>query len=79
VVVADSGEDGLGKWKSHVFNVYETYRMTFGGEPPEDTVGIAILTDANATLSAASADYGEIRALREADAGSGVREVLEPL
>lgn len=79
VVVADSGEEGLGEWRSHVFNVYEAYRKTHGGEPPEDTVGIAILTDANATLSAASADYGEIRALRAADAGSGVREILEPL
>jgi hypothetical protein len=79
VVVADSGEKGLGEWRSHVFNVYEAYRKTHGGEPPEDTVGISILTDANATLSAASADYGEIRALREADAESGVRKILKPL
>ena len=42
-------------------------------------MGIAILTDANATWSAAAADYGEIRALRSADAGSGVREILPPL
>jgi hypothetical protein len=79
VVVADSGGESLGEWRSHIFNVYEAYRKTYGGDPPEGTVGIAILTDANATLSAASADYGEIRALREADAGSGVREILPPL
>lgn len=79
VVVADSGEDGLGEWKSHTFNVYEAYRKTYGGDLPEGTVGIAILTDANATLSSASADYGEIRALREADADSGIRKVLAPL
>lgn len=79
VVVADSGEEGLGEWKSHTFNVYEAYRKTYGGEPPEGTVGIAVLTDANATLSAAGADYGEIRALREADADSGVRKILAPL
>jgi hypothetical protein len=79
VVVADSGGEGLGEWRSHTFNVYEAYRETYGGDPPEGTVGISILTDANATLSAASADYGEIRALREADAGSGVREILPPL
>jgi hypothetical protein len=79
VVVADSGEEGLGEWKSHTFNVYEAYRKTYGGEPPEGVVGIAILTDANATLSAAGADYGEIRALREAEADSGVRKILAPL
>jgi hypothetical protein len=79
VVVADSGEEGLGEWRSHTFNVYEAYGKTYGGELPEDTVGIAILTDANATLSSASADYGAIRALREADADSGIREILAPL
>ncbi len=77
MVVAESGAEHLGKWRTYTFNAYEAYRKTFGGDPPDDTVGIGILSDANSTHSEAFADYDDIVALRTAEADSGVREILE--
>ncbi len=77
MVVADSGEDHLGEWRTYVFNAYEAYQKTFGGNPPDDTVGIGILSDANSTHSLAYADYDDIRALKNANADSGVKKILE--
>jgi hypothetical protein len=66
IVVLQSGEDQAGKWKVEAVNVYEDYKRFFGKEPP-DPQGVAILTDANATESLASADYDNFRALSGAD------------
>lgn len=77
MVVADSGEEHLGEWRTYVFNAYEAYQKTFGGNPPDETVGIGILSDANSTHSMAYADYDDIRALKNANADSGVKEILE--
>lgn len=77
MVVADSGEDHLGEWRTYVFNAYEAYKVTFGGNPPDRPVGIGILSDANSTGSKAYADYDDIRALKHADAGSGVNQKLK--
>jgi len=80
MVVAGSGEAGLGVWHLCVFDLRDAYRKTFGGNPPERPIGIAILSDANSTTSQAYADYDDIRALREADVAvdGGVREILQP-
>lgn len=77
-VVADSGRSGLGEWRTHVFDLRQAYRDTFGGDPPSRPLGIGILSDANSTNSRAYADYDDIRALREGDPGvtSGVTEIL---
>lgn len=77
MIVAESGGEHLGEWRTYVFNVAEAYRKTHGGEPPEVTVAIGLLTDANATGSRAAADYGEIRALRKADADSGILTFID--
>ena len=78
MIVAESGGDDLGEWHTYVFNLYEAYKATFGGDPPKKTVGIGILSDANSTKSKAYADYDDIRALKHADcAGSGVSQILE--
>ncbi len=77
MVVAESGEENLGKWRTYVFNLYEAYQKTFGGDPPDKPIGIGILSDANSTDSKAFADYDDIRALSKADAGSGVDQILE--
>lgn len=76
-VVVDSGEEHLGEWRTHVINIAETYRQTFGGNPPRNAVGIGVLSDANSVHDKAYADYDYIRALKSADAGSGVEKKLD--
>lgn len=77
MIVAESGEERLGEWHTYVFNAYEAYKKTFGGEPPEKAIAIGILSDANSTRSKAYADYDDIRALKYADADSGLKQFLE--
>jgi hypothetical protein len=77
MVVAESGEEHLGEWRTYTFNLYEAFKQTFGNDPPDKTVGVGILSDANSTDAKAYADYDDIRALREADVGSGVLKILE--
>ena len=80
-VVIGSGEDGIGEWRTYVFDLRQAYTDTFGGSPPSRTVGIGILSDANSLDSQAYADYDDIRALRSAPDGvsSGVGEIMPPL
>ncbi|MFQ5690047.1 MAG: DUF3047 domain-containing protein [Gemmatimonadota bacterium] len=79
MIVADSGTEHLGEWRTHVFNLREAYERTFGGRPPNKPIGIGILSDANSTHSHAYADYDDIRVLRTADPGvtSGVERILK--
>ncbi|MFQ5678363.1 MAG: DUF3047 domain-containing protein [Gemmatimonadota bacterium] len=79
MVVAESGEEHLGEWRTYVFDLRAAYEKTFGGKPPKRPLGIAILSDANSTRSRAYADYDDIRALRTADGEvtSGVQRILE--
>ncbi len=76
-IVAASGTDSLGAWRTFVFNAYQAYIDTFGAEPPDRTLGIGVLSDANSTKSQAYADYDDIRALKTANAGSGVTHFVE--
>jgi len=76
-VVVDSGEEHLGEWRTHVINIVETYQQTFGGNPPRNAVAIGVLSDANSVHGKAFADYDYIRALKSADAGSGVEQKLD--
>ncbi len=75
-VVAKSGEGGMGAWHTEVFDARAAFIETFGGDPPDKTLGIAILTDANATDSYAEADYDDFRLLKTAQAGSGIEQFL---
>lgn len=79
MVVAETGTDSLGVWRTYVFNLAEAYKATFGGWPPKEAIGIGILSDANSMKARAYADYDDIRALRSADStvGSGVRQILQ--
>lgn len=80
MVVAETGTDHLGEWRTYVFNLAEAYRDTYGGNPPSKPIGIGILSDANSIEGAhAYADYDDIRALRSADEAvdSGVREKMQ--
>jgi ABC-type transporter MlaC component len=77
MIVAESGDEHLGEWRTFVFNVYEAYKKTFGGNPPKTAIAIGILSDANSTNSKAYADYDDIKALKSADADSGVKKILD--
>jgi len=77
MVVAESGKDHLGEWRTYVFNLFEAYQKTFGGNSPDVAIGIGILSDANSTKSHAHADYDDIRALKKANADSGVLNILK--
>lgn len=76
-VVVESGPENLGEWRTYVLNAYEAYQKTFGGNPPDRPLGIGILSDANSSHSKAYADYDDIRALRHADADSGIKNFLK--
>jgi hypothetical protein len=60
VQVLRSGTSHVGEWVTERVNLYDDYRRIWGGEPDGKTVGIAILTDADATRSYAEADYADI-------------------
>jgi len=77
IIVADSGDAGLGEWRTHVFDVRAAWRETFGGKMPRRVIAVGVLSDANATRTQAHADYDDIRFLARADAGSGIRQVVD--
>ena len=62
VVVLQSGPSGIGEWRQETVDFYQDYKNLFGAEPGE-VQGIAVLTDADATASAAEADYDDFALL----------------
>lgn len=59
IVVVESGEEGLGRWRSYRRNVLEDYRLAFG-EDPGDIVAVGVLTDTDNTQQRARTLYGDI-------------------
>lgn len=59
ILVASSGGNGLGKWRTVRRNLAEDYRRAFGSDPPP-VVSVALMTDTDDTHSTAEADYGKI-------------------
>lgn len=80
-VVIGSGQEGLGEWRTYVFDVRDAYRKTFGGNPGSKPAGIGILSDANSVGGQAYADYDDFKALKRAPPGTdgGVVERLRPV
>ena len=62
VVVLQSGAARVGEWQQEVINYYQDYKDFFGEEPGE-VVGIAVLTDSDATKSVAEAHYDDFSLL----------------
>ena len=60
MVVASSGNSGVGQWQTLSENVVEDFRRAFGEEPGKLT-GIAVLTDTDNTGDKAEAWYGDIQ------------------
>lgn len=80
-VVIGSGREGLGEWRTYVFDMRDAYRKTFGGNPGSKPAGIGVLSDANSMGGRAYADYDDFKALRHAPPGTdgGVVERLRPI
>lgn len=80
-VVIGSGTEGLGEWRTYVFDLRDAYRKTFGGGPGSKPAGIGVLSDANDMESYAYADYDDFKALKRAPAGvtGGVEQRMRPL
>jgi hypothetical protein len=80
-VVVGSGQEGLGEWRTYVFDLRDAYRKTFGGGPGSKAEGIGVLSDANSMKTQAYADYDDFKALKRAPPGvtGGVVERMRPL
>jgi hypothetical protein len=61
IIAINSGPKKLNTWVEHKVNVKEEYKKYFHEELDKNPVGIAILTDGNATSSPAACDYAEFR------------------
>lgn len=59
MIVADTGAENLGRWRSETRNVYEDFRRAFGEEPPPIR-SVGIMTDSDNTGGDAEAYYGDI-------------------
>ncbi len=57
IIVKASGSSKLKQWQNVKVNIVEDYKKYFKKDPSKDPSGIGILTDGNATHSAASCDY----------------------
>jgi hypothetical protein len=63
--VVESGTDQKDVWITETINIYEHYKKVYGRYPPDETVGIAIRTDADGTHSRATADYDDFEVLAD--------------
>jgi hypothetical protein len=61
-IVLRSGAAAVGEWTEETVNFYRDYRDLFASEP-DDILGIALMTSADSTKSAAEADYDDFQLL----------------
>jgi hypothetical protein len=74
VVVLQSGTDNTGEWVWQEVNAYEDYRRLFGGEP-RLVEALAVITDADNTLSPVKADYDDFLFLIAAPDSTAIQEI----
>jgi hypothetical protein len=60
MIVASSGQSGVGSWQTLSRNVVDDFRRVFGEDPGRLT-GVAVLTDTDNTGDKAEAWYGDIQ------------------
>lgn len=63
VIVAASGEDGHGEWRTTQRDVMQDYENVFGGTPPEVPLSITLWTDSTETGSSSKVDFDNIYVL----------------
>lgn len=61
LIVVQSGKDGTDRWISEERNIYDDYKRAFDKAPPHFVTGIALMTDADNTLSTAEALYKDLK------------------
>jgi len=61
IIVAESGHDNFGKWVHEERNIYEDYQKAFGRPLKRYVSAIALMTDADNTMSTAEAFYKDIK------------------
>ncbi len=57
--IVDTGQGGVGQWHDYSVNVPQSYRKLFGTPMNRKPTGVAVLTDGNATHTAAACDYAD--------------------
>jgi hypothetical protein len=73
MMVAESGSDGIGEWRTFARNIVEDFEKAFG-EKPGRLIGVGVLTDTDNTGESAEAWYGDIQLLRERYAQNAPRQ-----
>lgn len=68
-IVVDSGPGHLGQWRQHLRHIADDFRHAYGVDPGA-LIGMAVMTDSDATRSSVTAWYGDVRLL---DAQGGRR------
>lgn len=63
MMVAASGEEGVGQWRQFSRNIIDDYERAFG-EKPGQLIGVGVLTDTDNTGEVVEAWYGDIRLLQ---------------
>lgn len=64
MMVAASGNDGVGEWRQFLRNIVEDFEKAFD-EKPGRLIGIGVLTDTDNTGETVEAWYGDIKFFRE--------------
>jgi len=65
VIVASSGANGIGTWRTVERDVMEDYRRVFEREPPETPISITLWSDTDDTKTIAEVDFDNIVLLKE--------------
>ena len=52
-------------WVTETRNIVEDYKKAYGKDPPDEAVGLAVLTDGDQTKSESQADYTDFEALSQ--------------
>jgi hypothetical protein len=65
VIVASSGADGIGMWRTVERDVVDDYRRVFDRDPPETPVSITLWSDSDDTGSIAEVDFDNILLLKD--------------
>ncbi len=59
--VIESGRANLGRWVAEERNIFEDYKKVFGARPPRYAGAVALMTDADNSVSTAEAAYKNLR------------------
>src|SRR3989338_2436690 len=61
LIVAQSGREKPDEWVLEKRNIYEDYKKAFGRPPRQLVYAVALMTDADNTISSAEAQYKNLR------------------